>query len=137
VGEIKSADANAEISAIEVEGPDGERVRGVSIVLENSTTTDQIYITDSLLSNFRNELQEIEFTRQFDNECQAKNRCIHGIARCRPSQTEVQAYCPGRYSTPESEGGFVLSTPRNSFSFPSVDGSQLDALIAEAIQVIE
>lgn len=137
VGDIKSADANAEVSAIEVEGSNGDRVRGVSITLENSTTSDQIYIPDSLLSNLRNELQEIEFTRQFDSECQAKFRCVHGIARCRPSQTERQAYCPGRFSTPTSEGGFVLSTPRNSFSFPKVDASQLDALIGEAVQVLE
>lgn len=137
VGDIKSADANAEVAAIEVEGPNGDRVRGVSITLENSTTSDQICIPDSLLSKFRNELQEIEFTRQFDSECQAKYRCVHGIARCRPSQTEKQAYCPGRFSTPTSEGGLVLSTPRNSFSFPTVDATQLDALIGEAVQVLE
>ena len=137
LGDIKSADANAEVSAIEVEGPNGDRVRGVSITLENSTSSDQIYIPDSLLSNLRDELQQLEYTRQFDSECQAKYRCVHGIARCRPSQTERQAYCPGRYSTPNSEGGLVLSTPRNSFSFPSVDASQLDALIGEAVQDFE
>lgn len=137
LGEIESADARAAITAIEVEGSDGERVRGVKIKLENSTSTDQIYITDSLLSNLRNELEELEFTKQFDSECQAKYRCVHGIARCRPSQTERQAYCPGRYSTPGSEQGFVLSTPRKSFSFPSVEAAQLDALIGEAVQVLE
>ena len=138
LGEIKSADANAEISAIEVKGPNGDRVRGVSITVESSMSSDQIYITVSLLSNFRNELQELEFLRQFfDSRCQAKYRCVHGIARCRPSQTEQQAYCPGRFSTPDSEGGFVLSTPRNSFSFPSVDAAQLDDLIGEAMQVLE
>ncbi|NOR35941.1 MAG: hypothetical protein GQ577_04260 [Woeseiaceae bacterium] len=137
LGEIKSVDANAAITAIEVKGPDGERIRGVKITLENSTVSDQIYITDSLLSNLRDELQELEFTRQFDSECQAKYRCVHGIARCRPSQTERQAYCPGRYSTPNSEGGFVLSTPRNSFSFPSVEATQLDTLISKAVQVFD
>lgn len=137
LGDIKSDDANAEISAIEVERPNGDRVRGVKIALENSTTSDHIYITDSLLANFRDELQQLENTRQYYGKCQAKYRCIHGIARCRPSTAEKQAYCPGRYSTPDSEGGFVLSTPRNSFSFPSVDASQLEALIAEAIQFLE
>lgn len=137
LGDIKSDDAIAEISAIEVERPNGDQVRGVKIALENSTTSDHVYITDSLLGSFRDELQELENTRQYYGKCQAKYRCVHGIARCRPSTTEKQAYCPGRYSTPNSEGGFVLSTPRNSFSFPSVDASQLDALIAEAIQVFE
>ncbi len=137
LGEIKSADARAAIAAIEVEGSDGERVRGVKITLENSMSADHIYITDSLLSNLRDELEELEFTSQFDGECQAKNSCIHGIARCRPSQTERQAYCPGRYSTPNSEKGLVLSTPRHSFLFPSVETAQLDALISEALQVFE
>ncbi len=137
LGEIKSADSTATVLAIEVEGPDGERVRGVKISLGNSTSSDQIYITVSLLASLRDELQELEYTRQWYGKCQAKYRCSHGIARCRPSTTEKQAYCPGRYSTPNSEEGFVLSTPRSSFSFPSVEPAQIDALISEAVQVFE
>ncbi|MGI9232942.1 MAG: hypothetical protein ACR2RD_04865 [Woeseiaceae bacterium] len=137
LGEIESADASAAISAIEVEGPDGDRVRGVKITLENTTSSDQIYITESLLASLRDELQELEYTRQWYGKCQAKYRCVHGIARCRPATTEKQAYCPGRYSTPNSQGGFVLSTPRNSFSFPSVEAAQFDTLIGEADQVFE
>lgn len=137
LGHIRSVDAIAAITAIEVEGLDRERVRGVKIILESSTSSDEIYITDGLLSSLRDELQELEYTRRFDSKCQARYRCVHGIARCRPSQTERQAYCPGRYSTPNSEGGFVLSTPRSSFSFPSVESAQLDTLISEAVQVFE
>jgi hypothetical protein len=137
LGKIESADASATVSAIEVAGPDGERVRGVKVFLENSASTDQIYLTDSLLSDFRDALQELEFTSQFDGECQARYRCIHGIARCRPSQPERQAYCPARYSTPDGEKGLILSTPRHSYLFPSVGPAQLDALISEAVQVLE
>ena len=137
LGGIESTDASAEVSAIEIRGLNGDRVRGVMVTLENSTSSDQIYVPDSLLSSFRDELQHLEFTRRFDSGCQAIYRCIRGIARCRPSQTERQAYCPGRYSTPDSEGGLVLSTPRSSFSFPSVEASELDALIGEAIQCFD
>ena len=137
LGEINSADSTATVLAIEVEGPDGERVRGVKISLENSTSSDQIYVTESLLANFQDELQELEYTRQWYGKCKAKYRCSHGIARCRPSTTERQAYCPGRFSTPNSEGGFVLSTPRNTFSFPSVEPLQLDALISDSVQAFE
>ena len=137
LGEIESSDARATISAIEVEASDGERSRGVKIALENSTSTDQIYVTESLLVILRNELQELDITSQFDAKCQAKHRCVHGIARCRPSQTETQAYCPGRYTTPNSEKGFTLSTPRHVFFFPSVGPAQIDALISEAVQVLE
>jgi hypothetical protein len=104
----------------------------VSITCDNSTASDQIYIPESLISQLRGELQEIESTRQYDDECQAKYRCVTGIARCRPSQTEKQAFCPGRYSTPTSEAGFVLSTPRSSFYFPGFDATSLDKLISEA-----
>ncbi len=137
LGKIESTDARAAFSAIEVEAADGERVRGVKIALENSSSTDQIYITESLLASLRNELEELEVTSLYDGECQAKYRCVHGISRCRPSQTERQAYCPGRYSTPSSEKGFTLSTPRHSFFFPSIGTAQIDALISEAVQVLE
>ncbi len=137
LGEIKSADAHAVITAIEVQGADGKRVRGVKIVLENSTSVDQIYLTDSLLSGLRDELEQLEFASRLDSECQAKFRCVSGIARCRPSKTESQAYCPGRYSGPNNEKGLVLSTPRHSFSFPSVEIAQLDALISAAVHTLE
>lgn len=137
LGEINSADSTATVLAIEVEGPDGERVRGVKISLGNSTSSDQIYITESLLSNFQDELRQLEFTRHWSGKCQAKVRCVLGIARCRPVTTEKQAYCPGRFSTPISEEGFLLGTPRSSFSFPSVEAAQLESLISEAIQVLE
>lgn len=137
IGEINSAESTATVSAIEVEGPDGERVRGVKISLGNSTSSDQIYVTESLLSNFQDELREIEHRRHRFGKCQAKVRCVQGIARCRPSETEKQAYCPGRFSTPNSAGGFVLNTPRNNFSFPSVESTQFDGLISDAVEAFE
>ena len=137
LGVINSADANAMISAIEVEGPNGDRVRGVKIALADSTSSDKIYVTDSLLSSLQDELHELEYTRARYGKCQAKGRCVQGIARCRPSETRRQAYCPGHYSTANSEGGFVLSTPRSSFSFPSVEAAQFGTLISEAARVFE
>jgi hypothetical protein len=137
LGEINSADSTATILAIDVEVPDGERSRGVKISLRNSTSSDQIYVPESLFSNLQAELREIEIWRHHIGKCQAKVQCVQGIARCRPSETEEQAYCPGRFSTPNSEGGFVLSTPRGTFSFPSVEASQFNALISDAIQVFE
>ena len=137
IGEIKSADANAAVTAIQVEERDGKRIRGVLTRLETAVSADEIYITEASLSSLRNELQEIEYTRKFDIECEAKNRCVHGIARCRPSQTVRQAYCPGRYSTANSEEGFVLSTPRSTFSFPSIGAAQFDILLSGAVQLFE
>ncbi len=137
LGRIESSDARATVSVIEVESPEEERVRGMKIMLENSRSTDQIYLTESLLSVLQEELEFLEFSRQFDDECQAQRFCMHGIARCRPSQTVRQAYCPGRYTTANSEEGLSLSTPRHSFKFPSVGTEHLNALIDEAIQALE
>lgn len=137
LGEIQSADARAEILAIEVEGPDGERVLGEKISFENSTAEDQLYITDTLLPNLRYELADLESESQVAGECQAKNRYIRGIARCRPSRTVKQAYCPSHYSAPNSGSGMILSTPRHSFSFPSIGAAQFETLISEAVKVLE
>ncbi len=137
LGEIETTDARASVSAIEIETPGGEKERGVKISLENSISTDRIYVTDNQVTNLREELKELDFASQFDGECQAKHRCIYGIARCRPSQTVSQAYCPSRYSTPKSEKGLILSTPRYSFLFPSVETGQLDTLLSEAAQVLD
>lgn len=134
VGEVDSTDGRAVISVIEVEVPGGESIHGVRISLENSTSTDDIYLTSNLLQNFRDELGEIEYTSQLNPECRATHRCVQGIARCRPSQTARQAYCPARYSTSNSEEGLLLSTPRHSFQFPSVVPAQLNDLIDEAMR---
>jgi hypothetical protein len=137
LGEIESRNARATFSLIDVEGPDGEQVSGIKIELENSTSTDQIHVPARLLSNFRDELEFIDFWREHQGECQAQRLCTHGIERCRPSQTERQEYCPGRYVTPDSEEGLILSTPRHSFRFPSVETEQMTALISEALEALE
>jgi hypothetical protein len=137
VGEIVSADSRAAISVIEVEVLHGDKIRGVKITLENSRSMDRIYITDSLLSSLRDELKALELTSPSDGKCQAKYRCVLGIERCRLSQSERQAYCPGRYSTPGSDSGFVLTTPRHSFLFPAVETAQLDAIISEAMLALD
>ena len=137
LGEIESVDARATISVIAVEGYDGKRVRGMKLMLEDSMMTDQIYLPESLLSNLRDELEQLEDWHQVDRKCEAKELCIHGIARCRPSRTVSQAYCPSRYSKPNSEEGLILSTPHHMFMFPVVGTEQLSTLIIDAIQTLE
>ncbi len=137
IGGIESDDAHAAVSIIVIESRQRERVRGIEITLESSTATDRIYVPEGLLTNFRDELEHLEFSRQFANKCEAQRLCLYGIARCRPSQPIRQAYCPGRYSTPGSEEGLNLSTPRHSFTFPSVGTEQLISLISKAIDAMQ
>lgn len=137
VGEIKSADAYAAISAIEILGLNGERARGVRVVLTRAEAFDEIHIPGDLLSQVRAELKEIEFTRRLEAGCKAESICVYGVARCRPSQSVKQALCLGGFSTPTSGRGLVLSTPRSSFFFPAVEVTQLDALIDQAAQILD
>lgn len=136
IGKLESGNAGAEISVISIEVPDGKQVSGVRIALKSADADDDIYITDTQLAVVKDELEFLEFSRQFDDQCRAKSTCIHGIARCRPSQTERQAYCPGRYTTRTSEGGLSLGTPRHVFKFPSVQSSQLGTMVSKAMQVL-
>ncbi|MEM9531567.1 MAG: hypothetical protein AAGA23_11660 [Pseudomonadota bacterium] len=134
IGDINTVDAHAEVRVIEVASGTGERVRGVAIALRHAAAEDHVYVPAALIAQVRQELQHLEFTKQFDRECET--RCTHGIARCRPSQSEPQAFCPARYRTGGPDRGFLLSTPRNAFSFPGEEASRLDALLADAAEIL-
>lgn len=137
LGEVESTDGRVLFAAIEAGPPGEDSVRGIRIGLEDSEASDALFLAQNQLADFRDELEELDWTSQFNRECRATYRCVHGIARCGPARTERQAYCPGRYSTSGSEAGFVLSTPRTRFEFPSVEPAQLIALIDDAVRVLE
>ncbi|MEM7219845.1 MAG: hypothetical protein AAF515_15865 [Pseudomonadota bacterium] len=131
IGSIESADATASVTAIAVSTREGEQVRGVLIELRNSTTNQQVFITDTLLASFQYELRVLERTRRLGPRCES-GLCVQGIARCRPSQPVPQAYCPGLYRTKDAVDGFILSAPDASFLFPAVKLDAIEALIVES-----
>jgi hypothetical protein len=116
---IESDDSIAEIAAVELVGSRGEEQHGVRVTLERRSVRDRIYLGAADARQLRDELTSLNGATAL---CDAKS-CVHGIARCRPSQAEPQAYCPSVYKTRDGESGVGLSTPRSSFRFPSVQAT--------------
>lgn len=133
-GRIDTDDAAAEIVAVEIVAADGNRERGVRVTLESEDRNALVYIDVDQALQVRNELTRFDGTSAVIPGCTGV--CIHGIARCRPSQQIAQALCPAVYSASSGETGVHLSTPRGAFQFPAVTASAfaatLDAAIASA-----
>jgi hypothetical protein len=136
VGQIQSTGANAVITAVELTSRDGQRIHGVTVSLSSADATDKLYLGGFELLRFRDELAELASVG-LGTPCEAINSCVTGIARCRPSQTVLQAYCPWVYTTSTSEEGFGLSTPRHSFQFPSISPSKFIVAADSAIDALD
>jgi hypothetical protein len=131
VGKVESADADAVITALIIENPrsDPTQLRGIRIDLSNDAATDRIFVDEGDLVYRKDEFDSMACSVPgVQDEAGAAIR-VHGIARCRPSQTIPQAYCPGYYITHDSVS-FRLSTfSGRNFTFPA----QAPAALANAI----
>ena len=131
---VESRESIAQIAAVLLRSH-GEHHRGVRVSLKNPSQVDELYIDVGEAAQLRDEFGSFEKWLERTPTCQAISLCVEGVARCRPSQTVRQAYCPSAYSTPQGERGVFLSTPRHSFRFPSTEPSAfvhaIDAAIAE------
>lgn len=141
IGDLQATDssATAAVTAVEMAGGDGRVLRGVIVALDSSDSTDRIYLGESELQLLQDELAELAALLQSERNtrCDAVILCTMGIARCRPSQGEIQAYCPGIWSKPTSERGFVLGTPRSAFLFPSFALRGLTSLLKAAAVILD
>ena len=136
IGEVDSADARAVFTLIEIETPEGEQASGIKVELASGDGQDETYITDDLLPSLLEELEHLDYVHQQGEPCEWP-RCTRGIARCRPSQTIVQAYCLGIYRTADDQTGFLFSTPRRSFTFPDVQPLQFAAPFSDLLKQSE
>jgi hypothetical protein len=130
---IESEESNASLTVVEVLAADGHEARGVRLSLQNASQEDELYLDSNQLAQVLDEFVGLKQWYERNETCGAQKRCVHGIARCRPSQTVRQAFCPGFYSTPDGERGVLVSTPRNSFLFPSVEPSVFASAISATI----
>jgi hypothetical protein len=130
---IDSDDSKAEIVVVEVVTSDGSHQSGVRILLKHAGQLDYLYLDASQVSRFRDELASFELRYGRGETCEAIGRCVHGIARCRPSQAVQQAFCLSFYSTPDGKQGVSVSTPRYLFIFPSTEPSVFVSAINAAI----
>jgi hypothetical protein len=137
-GEIRSSDATAVLTAIEVAEQDGQRANGIWISLRNLDSADDLDLSEFELRQFRTELAELESRfAEFASRCEATHSCVSGVARCRPSQTEPQAYCPGIYTTSSFLAGFGLSTTHHSFVFPFVRPEKFLISVDSAVEALD
>jgi hypothetical protein len=130
VGRIQSTDARAVITALVIENAQIEtnQLRGIRIDLSDGLSSDRVFVDEGDLVQLRNELGPISCgVTRMRNEQGVPHR-VHGTGRCRPSQTIPQAYCPGYYIGPETEGLRLSTFSGHTFSFPS----QLPSALADA-----
>ncbi len=130
---VESEDSTATISVVVVRAGDGLVARGVRLSLQSENWEDDVYLDRNQLDQLRDEFAGLDRWYQRNEICGAQERCVQGIARCRPSQTIRQAICPGFYSTPDGERGALVGTPRKSFLFPSVGPSEFIGAINAVI----
>lgn len=134
VAGAESSDATAEVSIVEITGSNDETRRGIRLALERESDSDVVYLDPDLASQLRRELTGLDAGFEAPTDC--SGLCIHGIARCRPSQDIAQAVCPGVYSTGDGENGLMLDTPRQRFRFPGTRPSVLADALGRAIEAV-
>lgn len=110
----------AEIDVVGITTGSGAYQTGVRVVLVGySSTSDALFLDRSQAAQLRDELIGVASYRgEVEHFC--AGNCELGIARCRPSQAEPQAWCPGFYLSSSGDRGLALSTPRRSFRFSSM-----------------
>jgi hypothetical protein len=126
---VKSHDSNAEIAAVEVQTADGKHQCGLQITLKDAGHSEQIYLAMQEAAQLRDEFAGFDAYYSSNSRCEAISMCVEGVARCRPSQTVRQAYCPSVYSTPQGEHGVYFSASRSAFRFPATPASQFVSAI--------
>lgn len=130
---IKSNESSAEVTLIEIATANGEAVIGVMLKLQSPDQEDALYLDPDQADQIREEFVDLARWYKRNEKCGAQRQCVHGIARCRPSQTIQQAFCPGFFSTPGGERGVIVSTPHGSFRFPSVEPAKFANAIESTI----
>ncbi len=135
VGRVESSDSRAIITALILENSyyRPSRVRGIRIDLRNASASDHIFVEESELVQLKYELVGMDCgIARMRNQTGSTYR-MNGIARCRPSQTIPQAFCPGYYIAPESEGLALSTFNGGNFKFPSARPAALAGAIGRAM----
>ena len=131
---VESNDAIAEIATIEISAA-AEREKGIRIDLRNASGADSLYLDAQQGRRLRDDLAQLD--RNSELACESGIHCAGGIARCRPSQSVAQAFCPTAYRTREGEWGISISTPDGYFEFPGVKAADFSSDLAIVIQGLD
>ena len=134
---ITSSESTAEIAVVELISVDDLHQLGLRVAFQTDGQVDTVYLDASEASQLRNEFADFESWHDRGKPCEAVKQCVHGIARCRPTQDVRQAICPGLYSTPDGERGVIVSTARHSFRFPATRPATFVSAIDNAIDGLD
>lgn len=124
LGELETDDSSIVFTSVTVRLDDDVIQEGLKINLSNRVGSEYVGLEAKLVSNFLAELAEIGRCEQF-SACGG----YFGIARCRPSQPEPQAYCMENFSFSETEYGVLFRTPINTYRLVQVKPSDLIELV--------
>jgi hypothetical protein len=110
-------------------------VRGIRIELKNEFWTDRVFIDEGELVYLKHDLDTMDRSVAAEPaEPGAVNR-MTGIARCRPSQSVPQAFCPGYFSGADSSGLRLSTFAGHNFRFPAQRPSVLADAIGRAMEI--
>jgi len=126
---VAGSDTVAEVTAVKIELPGKDSQKGVRLLMTEGKKVDRLMLDFVQAEQLRQELSGFQSIYTSGSSCSAREMCIRGVARCRPSQTESQAVCPSYYNRPDGSQGIRISTPRHTFDFPFVE----PAVFAESI----
>lgn len=134
---LSSEETRATLTAIAAKGQGGDTIRGAQLSLVDDAAHGVLYLDYAQLVRFRDEYADMTRWYERQTPCGATVRCVQGVARCRPSNTIPQAWCPGFFTTPDGERGALIGTPNGTFEFPGVSPAELAALADEALAAHE
>ena len=115
LGSFSAPESEFRVSEVSIKTGDGAVLKGVKLQASNPTASDAVLLESERIPQLIQELEEIE------QESECAGMCIHGIARCRPSQSERQAYCFGYiYSSDGEHHGTLFRTANHPFQLNEV-----------------
>lgn len=132
--QVAGGDSVAKFSAVRIDAFARHSRDGVQILIIEGDKVDQVLLDLAQAFLLVQELHSFHSDFTTGTTCTASHTCFRGVARCRPSQTEVQAICPSFYYKPDASHGIRISTPRHTFDFPYVDPAIFAEPVAAAIQ---
>lgn len=130
--EVESDISKAGFALVRIRQPGGAIQYGTRMGLLGEEAEDALFLDASETGQLRDELTSFDMEYQAGTSCAALSRCVHGVARCRPSQLQRQAFCPSVYSTPDGQRGIAIRTPRATFEFPNVE----PAVMVNAVEAV-
>ena len=130
---VASSDTFANVSAVKIETFGKDSQKGVQLLLTERDRVDRVILDLMQARQLKGELFSVQSVYASRPSCEAREMCIRGVARCRPSQTQAQAICPEYYNRPDGSQGIRISTPRHTFDFPYVEPAVFAESVVEAL----